>query len=60
MARLSLDDILKWMFLVERFKAWFSGAKATPVGGTATVPEMVINIGKQRWRIPEREATRER
>lgn len=60
MAKLSLDDLITWAMYVTQAKNWYRTAKSTPVGETAQVPEMVVEIGKQRWRVPAHTATRER
>jgi hypothetical protein len=60
MAKLSLDDLITWALYLTQAKEWYRSAKSTPVGETTTVPEMVVTIGKQTWRIPQHTATRER
>lgn len=60
MAKLDLDDLLRWALLVERMKAWWKGVKGAGVGTVVDVPEMVVEIGNQRWRFPAHTAIREK
>lgn len=57
---MKLSDILKYERAFEKLLALFKSLRKTPVGGTATVPEIVTDVGDQRWRFAEHQATREK